>query len=744
VYAELDFFIILFLLGGVFTTSLYCFITYFSRGREKLFLGYSFFTLSTTLLLFARRVLPAMMLNGGGLVSNVLTLVFILAVVGSSLYYFLVFFDISRSRRAFRILIAGFFLVFATMSLAIAGLVTGNGGIFIPFFYCACGMLALSGLLYIIRSERSRKIDWRSRKPVVYILAASFAVLLLLSVLNAIFEDIPFYLTIPQIYAVVIIFFIFHGDKLKRDFRELIDLKAELEEKVRVRTEQVEELRRKEQRFFITITHETKTPLTLVSGCLERYMASAPGHPDLDLMRRTLDSLRASLANHLDFEKLLGDAAHFDHGQTADFAWLMREKIRQFQPLAQKKGLRLEAALPEELSVSADPAALDRLANNLIENAIKYTMRGGRIAAALERRGTGIILTVRDTGIGMSKELRERAFDPLIQGPHRGSGAQGVGMGLAIVKQIVTSLGGAVEIRSSLAEADSTGAEPAEAAMNGGAWVTEVEASFPASIVIRKPGSMPDNAYAPSEPVETVVLDDVDSIGLKAAHDPSRPTVLIVEDDRELLHFMVESLGARFNAYGAANGREALERMGSLPRPDIVISDIVMDEMDGYAFLAALREMPSCRDLPFVFLTAVSSSVEKLKSLSGGAIDFLPKPLTGIAELEAKITSVLDLLERRSERNREDIFRALGRAIEEERTALPRQESVFRENMAAYGLSERERLIAECLREGLQNKEISARLGTSTRTVDNHLYNIYRKAKVQNRVELLNRLLTRR
>jgi signal transduction histidine kinase/DNA-binding NarL/FixJ family response regulator len=734
-----DLFLIFFTIGGLFTISLYCFLTYFSLGRDKLFFGYGIFTMASSLIIFNRRVLPLYLPGGGHPWPEALSLVFMNASVGIGLFFFLTFLKIGRRRLVFRVFLVSYILLTCVMLTALVLLLEGMGDRAFIVYYASIGVFTSMGLVYTVRTLVTRFQARPPSRSVIIYMGIIFAFLIALSGINAFFPRFAFTTVLFIHYPLLILFFFLHGSKNYRDYLELMELKTELEEKVRRRTAQIEDMREKEQRFYITITHETKTPLTLVSGCLARYMASAPPHQDLELMKRTLDALRTDLADHLEFEKLLIDAGHFDHDRTTDLAWFLREKTELFRSIALKNGISLESRTPETLPVSADPAAVDEILNNLLENAVKYTEYGGRIMAELRTKGRTAFLSIKDTGIGIPPDLQERVFDPYRQVSSVGRGARGIGMGLAIVKQIVDGLGGSISFRSPPREGEEDGgSEP---------WVTEIDVTFPGLIADKGRVSAADKAFAMSGPLDGIepapgrASADGDAAPPSAARDPDRPAVIIVEDNADLRRFLVSSLEGRYNAYGAAEGGEALAMMDAMPPPDVIVSDIMMEGMDGYGLLAALQASPRYRDLPFIFLTAISSPVERLKSLSGGAIDYITKPLASAAELEAKIASLIGLLKRRSERAKDDVFEKLTRAIQEERSGLPRQERDLKENAAAYGLTERELAIVECLGEGMQNKEISARLGTSTRTVDSHLYHIFKKTGSQNRVELLNKLL---
>jgi DNA-binding NarL/FixJ family response regulator len=215
----------------------------------------------------------------------------------------------------------------------------------------------------------------------------------------------------------------------------------------------------------------------------------------------------------------------------------------------------------------------------------------------------------------------------------------------------------------------------------------------------------------------------------------------VVEDNADFLLLLTASLGEKYNAYGALSGGDALGKLETIPKPDLVVSDIMMEGMDGYAFFHELKKQPRFEDVPVIFLTAVSSPLERLKSLSEGVVDFITKPLSSVAELEAKIESLLELLRRKTEGVRREVLDKVIQAVGDERRDLNRQSERLQDRMAAFKLTDREQRIVALLREGLQNKEISARLEIATRTIDNHLYNIYRKTGCQSRMELLNKLL---
>ncbi|RPJ08191.1 MAG: response regulator [Spirochaetaceae bacterium] len=507
------------------------------------------------------------------------------------------------------------------------------------------------------------------------------------------------------------------------------ELKRKAEELSRSNKE-LEELQKKKELFFINFTHEIKTPITLIASCLEQYMESANKNANLDIIRRNLSKLQRDMVNYLDYEKLLSSRKHFDHNQETDVSWLLHEKLILFQSLADKKQLKLKGQINDKVVIAADPGAVERIINNLLDNAFKYTEPGGQVEAKLTAIGQSVFLAVRDTGIGISSEDQKHLFEPFFQITRKNTRTNGIGMGLNIVRQIVEELKGKITVTSCL-KGNLQGKLQAP-------WITEITVKLSLARQGAKKPKKTGNFFQLSHPVD-ISLEP--AMFPTAKHNASLSTILVVEDNRDLLHVLLTNLGKKYNVYGAVNGKDALCKIELIPKPDLVISDIMMDTMDGYAFFNELKQLPEFIDVPVIFLTAISSPVEKLKSLSEGVIDIISKPLFSLGVLEAKIQSLLDFVSQKTKQVRGEALDKVIQAVFKERTRYLQGEERLNARMNAFGFSKREQHIIKLVYEGLQNKEISASLDISTRTIDNHLYNIYRKAGCQNRMELINKLL---
>jgi DNA-binding NarL/FixJ family response regulator len=217
----------------------------------------------------------------------------------------------------------------------------------------------------------------------------------------------------------------------------------------------------------------------------------------------------------------------------------------------------------------------------------------------------------------------------------------------------------------------------------------------------------------------------------KEEYRDDRYTILIVEDNAETLAFLQKSMMERYNVFTAANGKKALKKLRYVPAPHIVISDIMMDEMDGYALYDAMSREEDWSGIPFVFLTAKSTREEKIEGFRRGAVHYVPKPFD-IEEVAAAVESLLDFLRKKIEREkkliREKILQGLAAREPGDGDGVPGSRAA---------LSRREREITAFILKGYQNKEISDCLEISTRTVDKHIEHIYRKYNVANRVELV-------
>lgn len=472
--------------------------------------------------------------------------------------------------------------------------------------------------------------------------------------------------------------------------------------------------------FFINLTHELKTPLALIKNHLDDHINRNPMTPELGVIRRNLDKIIRDIVNILDLERMEHGKGLFDHGWSVDFSDLVSRKVALFAAPARSKGQKLAGEVAAGVAVKADPYSLERILNNLIDNAIKYTHEGGEIKVTLSADNGEAGLSVRDNGMGIPEDLLPKIFMPYYQIQHEKKNVQGIGAGLNIVKKIVDSLSGRIVVKS----APGKGSEfTVLLPLNSAGEDAAAPGAFPAEPIVDLPVA-PAEKRAEAGP---------------RSNDIEKGNVVFIEDNVELLRYLESSFLDSYNVFAYADGAEALREMARIPRPDVIVSDVMMDGLDGYALCRKVREQEACKGVPFIFLSAKTTETEKLEGLSLGAVDYIAKPFS-MDELRSKIKALIELGRSGRESVKDDLKEHLngffGRGRKRDEAF-----ALFNRRCGEYGLSERQIQIITVLMQGKEDKEIAVELGISPYTVSKHLQNIYGKLSVNNRVELLNKML---
>jgi DNA-binding NarL/FixJ family response regulator len=216
----------------------------------------------------------------------------------------------------------------------------------------------------------------------------------------------------------------------------------------------------------------------------------------------------------------------------------------------------------------------------------------------------------------------------------------------------------------------------------------------------------------------------------------NRYSLLIVEDNSDMMAYLKHALSETYNLFCAKNGKAAMEKLATMPAPHLIVSDIMMDVMDGYEFYEEFKKNGSNDAIPFIFLTAKNTQIEKVKALQKGAIDFIPKPFE-IEELKAKIKSIIETTQAQKESSKQQLIRrvidTLNGGSDGSDFSL-----LFEKQCSEADISQREKQIIFLLLKGKQYKEIADELYISMNTVNSHIRNIYKKCCVNNRLELSN------
>jgi signal transduction histidine kinase len=405
--------------------------------------------------------------------------------------------------------------------------------------------------------------------------------------------------------------------------------------------EQLREMDTLKTRLFANVSHELRTPLTLILGPVDRILAepgSAELKEELAVVRRNAVVLRKRVDDLLDMARLDAGEATLKPTPT-DVAAVVRLSAARFASATRHTGADLEIHVPATLPAQLDADKYERIVDNLLSNALRFTPEGGTVRLALEILDGDIVLTVDDSGPGIPEAQRTTVFEPFRQikeSSDRGSG--GAGLGLSIVRDFARLHGGGAQVGSSEL---------------GGARLTVRIPHRPAEAPVAPPGE-----NAPGADAVAVAADPlVGATEAATPHTPPpplrdrrhgnptapasgpklqdrRPRVLVVEDNPDMLKFTAGVLEAEFDCERAVNGEAALERM-ERQAPDLVVTDVMMPAMDGAALLTEMRARPELSEIPVIVLTAVAEPDTRVELLEAGATDFLTKPFEA-AELLAR------------------------------------------------------------------------------------------------------------
>jgi len=501
---------------------------------------------------------------------------------------------------------------------------------------------------------------------------------------------------------------------------QLQNWNKDLQKEVKKRTRELEKINEQKTNNFINLVHETKTPLTLVNNYLEEYINKYGSVKELDMIKGGIDKLTKDVTSLFDIERFTKGIDVYNHTQISSFSEIIKSSLVLFEYYCQKQIISCNKNIEENVFIKADPNAIDRIVNNVIENAIKFSNNDGKIEIVLRTEDDKIYFSVKDTGIGISTDLQKKIFEPYYQINHQKTGLQGMGLGLPIVKKVVDSLGGEIRIESNPAETPGT----------------------VVSIVLNA-HVLAENDVPVVNPLESkFLIPNIEHLEIAdTPYLPNRPSVLIIEDNKAMLHFLSKKLSDKYNIFCSLNGVEALKKLHDLRVvPHLILSDIMMDKMDGFAFAKAIAEQDDYNHIPIIFLTAKSTPTDKLKSLRLGAIDFIPKPFS-FEELSQKIETILKNIGKQKKAILNlsiSNLKSLNNldTVSEDAKFPPK----FEQNCKLYNLTNRETEIVKLMIKGTKYKEIAKTLFISDRTVTTHIQNIFEKIEVTNKVEMINKL----
>ncbi|HLW49218.1 MAG TPA: SpoIIE family protein phosphatase [bacterium] len=428
---------------------------------------------------------------------------------------------------------------------------------------------------------------------------------------------------------------------------------AEAYEEERRRAEVLAELDRAKTTFFSNVSHEFRTPLTLMLGPLEEALAApadalARRRDDLALVHRNGLRLLRLVNTLLDFSRIEAGRIRASY-EPVDLARFTAELASEFRAAIEKAGLRFTVdCAPVAEPVWVDRDMWEKIVLNLISNAFKFTLEGG-ITVRLRQTNGAVELAVEDSGTGIPAHELPRLFERFhrVEGA-RGRTHEGTGIGLALVQELVKLHGGAVRAESLLGRGSTftvaiplgSAHLPADRLKAGRTVVSTALAARP--YVAEALRWLPDAAPGlPAEEVDRGLLSDEPS----AEDMGERPTIVLADDNADMRDYVRRLLAPRYEVRTAADGAAALAALRER-RPDLLLSDVMMPRLDGFELVRAVRAKPALADLPIVLLSARAGEDASIEGLEAGADDYLIKPF-GARELLARVAANLKTAELR-------------------------------------------------------------------------------------------------
>lgn len=387
-----------------------------------------------------------------------------------------------------------------------------------------------------------------------------------------------------------------------------------------------EDLEETKMQFLINATHDIRSPLTLIMGPLNKLktrITDAESKQDIDTIDRNAQRLLLLVNQILDERKIDKDQMHL-HCQKTDLKEFLRGIMSLYNFNAQERSITLslkeDESLKEEgnLQVWIDRINFDKVISNLLSNAMKYTSDGGEITLIIGKNKESAIIKVEDTGIGLKEEKTDRLFERFYQGNNNSDiHIEGTGIGLNLCRALVKMHGGAIRAYN----------------RTDGIKGSCFEVNIPLGKEHLKP--------------EEILQED----GTKTAESTGKRTqanrnfnILIVDDDAEIAHYIKTELCDWYRFDHARNGKEGL-KMLLTGKYDLVISDVMMPEMDGVTMLKKIKGNSNVSDIPVILLTSKSEVENRLEGLRKGADAFLAKPFN-MEELHILIDNLVDNVRR--------------------------------------------------------------------------------------------------
>jgi len=399
-----------------------------------------------------------------------------------------------------------------------------------------------------------------------------------------------------------------------------------------VETEKLKELDSLKTKFFANISHEFRTPLTLILGPLQQLISKVKNPSDkqtLSMVHQNAHRLKDLVSQLLSLSKLESGKMKLQCTET-NIIEFVRTFVQSFESLAKHEVIDLVFTSSEkEILVFLDKEKLAQVLNNLLSNAFKFTEEGGRIEISITtlENGKGVNISISDTGQGISSDKLEHIFDRFYQADDSISREkEGTGIGLAIVKEMVNLHHGKIESKSTIGKGTtfsiclplgSDHLKPEELKKSN-----DTDADFEHTTFIQRKSNIDDTDLTDENGIESLL------------------SLLIVEDNPDMRTFIRGYFDNEFKILEAGDGQAGL-KIAVDHIPDMIISDVMMPKMDGYEFCQKIKTDVKTSHIPVILLTARATKESRMEGLETGADDFITKPFDG-EELQVRVKNLIE------------------------------------------------------------------------------------------------------
>ncbi|HEX6227744.1 MAG TPA: ATP-binding protein [Chryseolinea sp.] len=438
-------------------------------------------------------------------------------------------------------------------------------------------------------------------------------------------------LIVGSLLLAVTIVIIYRLQKLRAEkARQLLETQKALNEKLQ-ETDSIK------SRFFANISHEFRTPLSLILGPVEEQLragkCTAEERKSLSMIQRNAHRLLSLVNQLLDLSKL--DAGKMELSVTqGDLSEFLAMLAAGFDSLAEHKQVSfIKHFSPVEHPFGYDADKVEKIVTNVLFNAFKFTPPGGKVIFSFhvfpEKRE--VMISILDSGIGIPKDEQENIFTPFYQLKNEGEdGRPGTGLGLSLVNELVKLYGGNITVRS----------EPGQ-----GTCIDVVLPILGETVSASQPAGS-SKMLLRDTPLLLTPVDETSPV--PEILTTERDTILVVEDNAELRNFIASGFSSHFTVLSARDGREGLE-LAAKYIPDVIISDVMMPNVNGYDFTARIKTDERTSHVPVVLLTARADQSSRIDGLKTGADDYIAKPFS-MEELRVRVKNLLDIRQHLAEK----------------------------------------------------------------------------------------------